>query len=95
MIVSQLPATATRPQDSRPLRAVRTANIFIGGRANSRHGDIMTSPTTTNDSSGTEYANLTVSAEFRDKIRVAKAKQGVSYEDYLRQHLPDDIAGTA
>jgi hypothetical protein len=54
----------------------------------------MTSPSTTSDS-GTEYANLTVSTEFRDAVRVAKAKQGLSYEDYLRQHLPDDIEGTA
>ena len=35
-----------------------------------------------------EYGNLTVSAEFRDKVRVAKAKDGLSYEEYLRQHLP-------
>jgi predicted DNA binding CopG/RHH family protein len=53
----------------------------------------MTTPSTTSDS-GTEYANLTVSTEFRDAVRVAKAKQGLSYEDYLRQHLPDDIEGT-
>jgi len=42
-----------------------------------------------NDSgSGREYANLTVSREFRDKVRVAKAEAGMSYEDYLRQHVP-------
>jgi hypothetical protein len=35
-----------------------------------------------------EYANLTVSAEFRDKVRVAKAEDGLSYEAYLKQHLP-------
>jgi hypothetical protein len=35
-----------------------------------------------------EYANLTVSAEFRDKVRVAKAEDGLSYEDYLKQYLP-------
>jgi hypothetical protein len=47
----------------------------------------MASPT--NDSgNGTEYASLTVSAEFRDKVRVAKAKRGLSYEDYLRKHVP-------
>jgi hypothetical protein len=36
------------------------------------------------------YANLTVSAEFRDKIRVAKAKDGLTYEAYLSRHLPID-----
>ena len=35
-----------------------------------------------------EYANLTVSAEFRDKVRIAKAQDGLTYEAYLRQHLP-------
>ena len=29
-----------------------------------------------------------VSAEYRDKLRVAKAEEGLSYEEYLRQHLP-------
>jgi hypothetical protein len=53
----------------------------------------MTTPTTTGDS-GTEYANLTVSTEFRDAVEVAKAKQGLSCEDYLRQYLPDDIEGS-
>ena len=35
-----------------------------------------------------EYANLTVSAEFRDKVRLAKTKDGLTYEAYLKQHLP-------
>lgn len=35
-----------------------------------------------------EYTTLVVSPTFRDKIRVAKAEQGLSYEEYLRQHLP-------
>ena len=35
-----------------------------------------------------DYANLTVSAEFRDKVRVAKAEDGLSYEEYLARHLP-------
>lgn len=34
------------------------------------------------------YTSLTVSPEFRDKVRVAKAEAGVSYEEYLREHLP-------
>jgi hypothetical protein len=47
----------------------------------------MVSPS--NDSgSDREYTTLTVSAEFRDKVRVAKAEQGLSYEDYLRQYVP-------
>ena len=37
-----------------------------------------------------DYANLTVSAEFRDKVRVAKAEDGLTYEAYLSQHLPID-----
>jgi hypothetical protein len=35
-----------------------------------------------------EYTSLVVTPDFRDKIRVEKAKQGLSYEEYLRQHLP-------
>jgi hypothetical protein len=34
-----------------------------------------------------EYRNVPVSVEFRDKLRVAKAEQGVSYEEYLRENL--------
>ena len=37
---------------------------------------------------GRQYANLTVSAEFRDKVRIAKAEDGLTYEDYLKQYLP-------
>jgi hypothetical protein len=48
---------------------------------------VTTSPSNDGDSDR-EYANLTVSAEFRNKVRVAKAKEGLSYEDYLRQHIP-------
>jgi len=70
------------------------ACFFTGAGTTPRYGDTMTSPSTTSGS-GTEYANLTVSAEFRDAVRVAKAKQGLTYEDYLRQYLPDDIEGTA
>lgn len=35
-----------------------------------------------------QYTTLVVSPEFRDKIRVAKAEAGVSYEEYLSRHLP-------
>lgn len=45
----------------------------------------MSQPTGTTDR---EYTTLVVSPEFRDKVRVAKAEQGQSYEEYLRQHLP-------
>jgi predicted DNA binding CopG/RHH family protein len=34
-----------------------------------------------------EYTTLRVSAEYRDKLRMAKAEEGLSYEEYLRQHL--------
>lgn len=39
-------------------------------------------------SADTEYSMLAVSSEYRDKIRIAKAEDGLSYEEYLRQHLP-------
>jgi len=45
----------------------------------------MSQPT---GSAGREYTTLVVSPQFRDKLRVAKAKEGLSYEEYLRQHLP-------
>jgi hypothetical protein len=49
----------------------------------------MTAPTNDSDSGRErDYANLTVSPEFRDKVRVAKAEQGLSYEEYLRQYVP-------
>jgi len=43
----------------------------------------MSSPPST----GSEYAYLPVSPEFRDRLRVKKAKEGVSYETYLREQL--------
>lgn len=44
-----------------------------------------------NDSGdGSRHANITVSPEFRDAVRVAKAKAGLTYEGYLRQHVPVD-----
>jgi hypothetical protein len=36
------------------------------------------------------YANITVSEEYRDKLRIAKAEAGLSYEEFLRQHVPLD-----
>ena len=45
----------------------------------------MSQPTGSADK---EYTTLVVSPQFRDKIRVAKAEDGLSYEEYLRQHLP-------
>jgi len=35
-----------------------------------------------------QYTTLSVSTEFRDAVRVAKAERGLSYEAYLRQHVP-------
>jgi len=46
----------------------------------------MSQPTGSNGSS--QYTTLVVSPEFRDKIRVAKAEAGQSYEEYLSEHLP-------
>ncbi len=34
-----------------------------------------------------EYRTIPVSPEFRDKLRVAKAKTGESYEEFLRKHV--------
>lgn len=48
----------------------------------------MVSPSPETDTDGPAYANITVSTEFRDKLRVAKAKRGLTYEQYLRQHVP-------
>ena len=42
------------------------------------------SPGTTDN----EYTTLVVTPEFRDKVRVAKAEAGLSYEEYLSRHLP-------
>ena len=69
------------------LRTSPTAPVPTFLTEGAQSSDVMASPP--NDSgSGREYANLTVSAEFRDKVRVAKAQQGLSYEEYLSQHLP-------
>jgi len=40
-----------------------------------------------------EYATVNVSEEFRDKLRVEKAKRGVSYEELIRQNLTLDLDG--
>jgi hypothetical protein len=45
----------------------------------------MSKPTGSTDR---EYTTLRVSAEYRDKLRLEKAREGLSYEEYLRQHLP-------
>jgi hypothetical protein len=47
----------------------------------------MSSPSTTQAESGSEYRTVPVSVELRDKLRVAKAEQGVSYDEYLRENL--------
>ena len=46
----------------------------------------MSQPTGSNGSQ--QYTTLVVSPEYRDKIRVAKAEDGLSYEEYLARHLP-------
>jgi hypothetical protein len=49
----------------------------------------MPEPTqSTDEGEKSYYASLSVRPEFRDKIRMAKAEEGLSYEEYLRQHLP-------
>jgi len=42
----------------------------------------------TTGQSDRQYTSLTVSTEFRDAVRAAKAENGLSYEAYLRQHVP-------
>ena len=44
----------------------------------------MSQPTGTTDS---EYGNIPVSTEFRQKLRVAKAEAGDTYEEFLRKHV--------
>ena len=58
------------------------------------HGAVLDGVNRTGSTTGQsdrQYTSLTVSREFRDAVRVAKAKQGLSYEDYLRRHVPVDI----
>jgi len=43
----------------------------------------MTSTPTTEP----EHGTIPVSRELRDKIRVAKAREGMSYDEYLRAEL--------
>jgi hypothetical protein len=43
----------------------------------------MPSPSTNQ----TEYRSVPVSEELRDRLRVAKAEEGVSYDEYLRENL--------
>ena len=47
----------------------------------------MSQPTGSNDG-GRQYTTLVVSPDYRDKIRMAKAEDGLSYEEYLARHLP-------
>jgi hypothetical protein len=47
----------------------------------------MSSPPSTQAESDPEYRSVPVSVELRDKLRVAKAEQGVSYDEYLRENL--------
>jgi hypothetical protein len=44
----------------------------------------MSQPTGTTDR---EYGNIPVSKEFHRKLRVAKAEQGDTYEEFLRKHV--------
>jgi len=44
----------------------------------------MTSPPTTER----DYAYVPISPETRRLIRVAKAEDGVSYDEYFRENLP-------
>ena len=47
----------------------------------------MSSPPTTQAESDPEYRSVPVSVELRDKLRVAKAEKGVSYDEFLKENL--------
>jgi len=47
----------------------------------------MTSPSTNAAESEPEYSSVPVSVELRDRLRVAKAEKGVSYDEYLKENL--------
>lgn len=47
----------------------------------------MTSPSTNATESRQEFRTVPVRVDLRDKLRVAKAQDGVSYDEYLREHL--------
>jgi len=47
----------------------------------------MSSPSSNTTESGPEYRTVPVTTELRDKLRVAKAEEGVSYDEYLRENL--------
>jgi hypothetical protein len=38
-------------------------------------------------STESELSSVPVSVELRDKLRVAKAEKGVSYDEYLKENL--------
>jgi len=42
----------------------------------------------TGSDDGQQYTTLVVTPDYRDKIRMAKAEDGLSYEEYLARHLP-------
>jgi len=43
----------------------------------------------TSDGGERQYVRIPVSPDFRDELRVAKARDGgLSYEAYLKQHVP-------
>ena len=44
----------------------------------------MSKPTRSN---GRDYGTIPVSKEFHRKLRVAKAEQGDTYEEFLRKHV--------
>lgn len=50
----------------------------------------MTSPSDSDDGDDTVFTNVPLSREFRDKLRVAKAREGLSYDEFLRRRLDVD-----
>jgi len=39
----------------------------------------------------TEYGNIPVSVEYREKLRIAKAKEGCTYEELLKENMETPI----
>jgi len=38
-----------------------------------------------------EYGNIPVSKEYREKLRIAKAKEGCTYEELLKQNMQTPV----
>jgi hypothetical protein len=51
---------------------------------------VVNSPPDSDDGDSRTFTNVPLSCEFRDKLRVAKAREGLSYDEFLRRRLDVD-----